>query len=118
MLPAVLKYSWEHGDERVRSRQKKVLEVLWEEEKVAKVLTERGLEKGKADAGDALDAVIRELGMPRTLKEVGVKREQLDALAENCLKDRWLKTNPVPLTTKQQVLEILEMVVGDEKSSL
>ena len=118
MLPAVLKYSYEHGDEKVRSRQKWVLDVLWGEEMVAKVLTERRLEKGKADAGDVLDAVIRELGMPRTLQEVGVKREQLDALAVNCLKDRWLKTNPVPLTTKEQVLEILEMVVGDEKSSL
>jgi alcohol dehydrogenase class IV len=118
MLPAVLNYSYEHGDEKVRSRQKRVLDVLWGEEMVAKVLTERRLEKGKANAGDVLDAVIRELGMPRTLQEVGVKREQLDALAVNCLKDRWLKTNPVPLTTKEQVLEILEMVIGDEKSSL
>jgi alcohol dehydrogenase class IV len=83
---------------------------------VAKVLTERGLEKGKADVGDVLDAVITELGMPRALDEVGVRREQLDALAVNCLKYRWLKTNPVPLTTKEQVLEILEMVGGNEKS--
>jgi hypothetical protein len=37
----------------------------------------------------------------------------LDALAENCLKDAWLPTNAVPLTTKEQVLEILDMVVGD-----
>jgi alcohol dehydrogenase class IV len=115
MLPAVLKYSYELGDEKVRSSQKRVLDVLWGEEIVAKVLTERGLEKGKADAGDALDAVIKELGMPRTLKEVGVKREQLDALAVNCLKDRLLKTNSVPLTTKEQVLE---MVICDDKSSL
>jgi alcohol dehydrogenase class IV len=118
MLPAVLKYSYKHGDEKVRSRQKRVLDVLWGDEMVAKVLTERGLEEGKVDAGDVLDAVIKELGMPRTLNEVGVKREQLDALAVNCLKDRWLKTNPVPLTTKEQVLEVLEMVVGDDKSSL
>jgi hypothetical protein len=59
-----------------------------------------------------LPAVLKH-SIPRTLREVGV-REQLDTLAENCLKDR----NPVPLTTKEQVLEILEMAVDDEKSSL
>jgi hypothetical protein len=42
----------------------------------------------------------------------------LDALADNCLKDQWLKTNLVPLTEKKQVLEILEMAVGDGKRSL
>jgi alcohol dehydrogenase class IV len=56
--------------------------------------------------------------MPRSLKDVGVGREKLDALAENCLKDPWLKTNPVPLVEKKQVLEVLETVVGEEKSSL
>lgn len=118
MLPAVLKYTYKHGDEKIRGKQQKVLDVLWGEPKVAEALRKRGLEKEKTDAGDVLDAVIRELGMPRTLKEVGVGREQLDKLAENCLKDPWLKTNPVPLTDKKQVLEILEMVVGDDKSSL
>lgn len=56
--------------------------------------------------------------MPRTLKEVGVGREKLEALAANCLKDAWLKTNPVPLTEKKQVLEILEWVADDGKSHL
>jgi alcohol dehydrogenase class IV len=51
--------------------------------------------------------------MPRSLKDVGVGRDKLDALAENCLKDPWVKTNPVPLLEKEQVLEILEMVVGN-----
>jgi alcohol dehydrogenase class IV len=115
MLPAVLKYTYAHGDEKVRANQQKVLDVLWGEETVVKILKEKGLEKGKAGAGDVLDAIIRDLGMPRTLKEVGVVREQLDKLADNCLKDRWMVTNPVPLTEKKQVLEILEMAIGDEK---
>jgi alcohol dehydrogenase class IV len=55
--------------------------------------------------------------MPRTLKEVGVGRDRLDALADNSLKDRWLPTNAVPLTEKSQVLEILNMVVGDGEST-
>ena len=35
----------------------------------------------KAHLGDVLDAVIRELGMPRSLKEVGVGREKFAELA-------------------------------------
>jgi alcohol dehydrogenase class IV len=49
--------------------------------------------------------------MPRTLSDVNVSRDHLDALAANSLHDRWCKTNPVPLEEKSQVLEILEMVV-------
>jgi alcohol dehydrogenase class IV len=113
MLPAVLKYNYKYGDERVRAPQRKVLEILWGEETVAGVLRKRGLEKDKAGAGDVVGAIVSELGMPRTLKDVGVGKEKLDALAENCLKDAWLPTNAVPLTTKEQVLEILDMVVGD-----
>ena len=66
---------------------------------------------GNGDLGDILDAVIRELGMPRTLKDVGVGKDKLDLLAENSLKDHWIKTNAVPITEKSQVMEILEMVV-------
>jgi alcohol dehydrogenase class IV len=66
----------------------------------------------KADLGDLLDIIIRELGMPRTLKEVGVGRDKFDALAKNSLEDIWIKTNAKPITEKEQVLEILEMVAG------
>lgn len=118
MLPAILKYNFKNGDEKVREPQQKVLDLLWAEEPVAKILKKRGLTKEKSDAGDVVGAVISELGMPRTLKDVGVGREKLDALAENCLKDPCLKTNPVPLTKKEQVLKLLEMVLGDGKSSL
>jgi alcohol dehydrogenase class IV len=118
MLPAVLKFNYLHGNEKVKKLQQKVLDVFWAEKTVAEVLTQRGLQKKTADAGDVVGAVVSELGMPRSLKDVGVRREQLDALADNCLKDPWLKTNPVSLTEKKQVLEILEMVVGDGKSSL
>lgn len=118
MLPAVLKYNYAHGNEDVKRLQEKVLAILWGEETIVEILGRRGLKKDTADAGDVIGAILNELGMPRTLKEVGVGREKLDALAENCLKDHWLPTNPVPLTTKEQVLDILNMVVGDAKSEL
>lgn len=78
---------------------------------VTGVLQKRKVNPSTADLGDVLDAVIRELGMPRTLKEVGVGRDQLDGLAEHSLHDRWCATNPIPLREKKQVMEILEMVV-------
>ncbi|KAG4430823.1 hypothetical protein IFR05_013700 [Cadophora sp. M221] len=118
MLPAVLKYNAQYGDEKVKAPQQKVLDILWGEDIVAGVLKKQGLKKESADAGDVIGAIITELGMPRMLKDVGVGREKLDALADSCLKDAWLKTNPVPLTEKKQVMEILERVVGDGKSYL
>lgn len=111
LLPAVLKYNYKHGDAEVKQLQKKVLDIFWSEQAIREVLEKRGLQASAADAGDVVGAVISELGMPRTLKDVGIGREKLDALADNSLKDRWLKTNAVPLTEKKQVLEILEMVV-------
>ena len=71
-----------------------------------------GLEEGKADLGDVLDAVISELGMPRSLRDVGVGEDRMELLAEHSLHDEWCKKNPRPLTEKGQVLEILEMVKG------
>ena len=78
---------------------------------VAELLRKRAVDVAAADLGDVLDAVIRELGMPRSLHEVGVSRDQLDGLAANSLHDRWCQSNPVPLKEKEQVLEILEMVI-------
>lgn len=114
MLPPVLKYNAKHGktDGRVIEGQRKVLNILWGEPSVRKVLERSGLSKENSDAGDVVGAIVFELGMPRTLKDVGVGKGQLDALADNCLKDRWLPTNAVPLTKKEQVLEILEMAAG------
>ena len=109
LLPAVLSYNAKANSEK----QQKVKDIIWSDSTVVEVLRKAGLVKEKTNAGDALDAVFRELGMPRTLKEVGVGRDKLDGLAENSLKDQCCIENPIPLTKKEQVLEILEMVVGD-----
>ena len=79
------------------------MNILWEQRPVAEVLKRKGLGKETADAGDVVGAIISELGMPRTLNDVGVGREKLDDLAVKCLKDAWLRTNPVPLLEKRQV---------------
>jgi maleylacetate reductase len=46
------------------------------------------------DAGDAVAALIAELGLPGTLRAVGVQANQLDAIAAGAMHDRWVHTNP------------------------
>jgi maleylacetate reductase len=48
----------------------------------------------KMSAADAVAALIASLGLPATLRAVGVKSEQLDAIARQSMHDRWVHTNP------------------------
>lgn len=95
-------------------QQALVIDALWDDRDTAAALTKHSLVKGQADLGDALDAVIRELGFPRTLKEYGIGRDRLEAVAESSLKDPCCQFNAIPLERKEQVLEILEMCLGDQ----
>ncbi|SMR57901.1 unnamed protein product [Zymoseptoria tritici ST99CH_3D1] len=107
LLPAVCRYNLSVNADR----QEKVKKVLWGEKTVAKLLKAKGLVQ-KDELAAVLDVFIRELGLPRTLKDVNVGMDKLDLLAENSLKDRWCRTNPRPLREKKHVLVILEMVKG------
>ncbi|KAB5585302.1 putative Fe-containing alcohol dehydrogenase [Coniochaeta sp. 2T2.1] len=109
-LPAVQKFNARANADR----QAIVLDALWAQDEVAEVLTRHDLVKGEADLGDVLDVIIRELGFPRTLKEYGIGRDKLDAIAESALRDALCQLNVVQLTRREQVLEILEMCVGDQ----
>ena len=78
---------------------------------ISQVLNERSVNVDASDLGDILDAVMRELGMPRSLSDVHVSPDKIYSLAAHSLHDRWCKSNPVPLERKEQVIEILEMVL-------
>lgn len=45
-------------------------------------------------AGDAVAALIASLGLPATLRDVGVTTGQLDEIASGSMHDRWVHTNP------------------------
>lgn len=109
MLPAVCKFNAGKGANV--ERQGEVVKLLVQDESVRELLRRKGVDVGKLDLGDLLDVFIVELGMPRTLKAVGVGRDQLHGLAMNSLDDFWSKTNPIPITKEEQMMEILEMVV-------
>lgn len=59
-------------------------------------------------AGDAVAALIAGLGLPGTLRAVGVKPEQLDEIAEGSMHDRWVHTNPRKIDGPAVVRELLE----------
>lgn len=45
-------------------------------------------------AAEAVGALIAGLGLPTRLRDVGVREDQLDLIAENSMLDRWVHTNP------------------------
>jgi maleylacetate reductase len=59
------------------------------------------------DAGDVLDDFIRELGMPRSLQDVGVGSEHFDRIAEQAMGTPWVPRNPRQIDGPAQVREIL-----------
>jgi alcohol dehydrogenase class IV len=61
------------------------------------------------DAGDVLDAFIRGLGMPRSLGEVKVGRDQFDRIAKQAMGTPWVPRNPRPIPGPAEVREILEL---------
>lgn len=55
-----------------------------------------------------LDSLIRDLGMPRTLRDVKIDEADLPRLAKNCMLDDWTYSNPRPISSPEQVMEILK----------
>ncbi len=92
MAPYVLQWNAEYDD----SRQKRTLTALG---------------NTHATAAEALDAFIRSLGMPRTLSEVGVDETRFQQIAEYTLLDIWGRTNPRPVKTADDIMQILRLAV-------
>lgn len=63
-------------------------------------------------ASELLDQLIRGLGMPRSLREVGVREDQLQLISEYTLEDIWGRTNPRTIKTAADVMEILRTAMG------
>ena len=61
------------------------------------------------DAADVLDRFIRGLGMPRSLGEVRVGKENFDAIAKQAIATPWVPRNPRRIDGPAQLREILEL---------
>ncbi|PMD29330.1 Dehydroquinate synthase-like protein [Hyaloscypha variabilis F] len=109
LLPAVCKFNAIHGGVEILERQKVIRDTLWGIPEARFVFEKRGLIEEGADLGDLIDAVVGELGLKRTLHEVGVGPEMFEKLAEASLRDPFLRTNCVPIHNKEELLEVLGM---------
>jgi len=61
------------------------------------------------EAASVVEDFVRALGQPGRLAEVGVGRERFDAIGHHAMQDRYIHSNPRPITSPAQVLEILEL---------
>ncbi|HYM02946.1 MAG TPA: iron-containing alcohol dehydrogenase [Stellaceae bacterium] len=93
MLPAVMRWNKQANAER--------------QAEVAAAMGEAG-----RDAGDALDRLIRGLGMPRSLAAVKIGPENFERIAAQAMATPWVPRNPRPIAGPAQVREILEMAAG------
>lgn len=59
-------------------------------------------------AAEVLAALIAELGLPHTLREVNVDANLLDRIAEEAMHDRWIHTNPRKIDGPAAVRQLLD----------
>jgi alcohol dehydrogenase class IV len=93
MLPHVMRYN----EGATAGKQRSIAEAL---------------DKPGARAADAVAELVSALGQPSTLRAVGVKREQLPAIAEASMKSAWVRSNPRPIRAPADVMELLEAAYG------
>jgi maleylacetate reductase len=89
MLPTVLRYNLPVN----AARQKLVSEAFGEP---------------GVPAADLVERLVRDLGLPGRIRDVGVKQEQLGYIAEMAMHDRWIPTNPRPLPDAAAVRALLD----------
>ena len=90
MLPAVMQWNAETLSERYQALASAI---------------------GKPDtpAWQSVRALIRDLGMPCTLRDVGIERDDLEMLASRALDYQPVVLNPRPIATPSDVMEILDL---------
>jgi alcohol dehydrogenase class IV len=72
-------------------------------------LVAAAMDRAGEDAGDALDAFIGALGMPRSLGAVGIGPESFDVIAAQAMNTPWVPRNPRRIDGPARVREILEL---------
>ncbi len=71
-------------------------------------LISQALGQPQQPAAQLIAQTIEALGMPRSLREVGVTRDDFQAIANGALQNMFVRANPRPVTRVEDVFEILE----------
>jgi maleylacetate reductase len=71
-------------------------------------LVSEALDRPGSPAADVVAGLIGDLGLPGRLRDVGVKPEQLDQIAERSMHDRWVHTNPRKIEGPPVVRQLLD----------
>ncbi len=72
-------------------------------------LVAHALGREDGDAAQAVADLVADLGQPVRLRDVGVRREHFDAICRGALQNMMVRSNPRPVQSDSDVLEILEL---------
>lgn len=79
----------------------------WNEKTTAERQQMLAAAMNRTNAADAVEELVKNLGLPTRLRDVGIKENQLAAIAEEAAKHPVVLTNPRSITSAADVLEIL-----------
>jgi len=85
-----------------------VLRYNRETNEARQALVSRALGQPDVAAADLIQNLVRELGMPYRLRDVGVKKEQFDAIARGGMQNMMVRSNPRPIKSPADILALLE----------
>ena len=71
-------------------------------------LIAKAFDRPDEDASVIAHEFISSLDMPRTLRDVGIKTENFQRIAEVTMLDFWARTNPRPINSIDEVIGILK----------
>ena len=90
MLPNVMRYNLAH----TQAQQAQIAQAMG---------------RADGDAASAVSALIESLGLPTRLSALTVNRDQLTQIANGAMENLWVKTNPRPIKTVEEMVGVLEM---------
>ena len=65
------------------------------------------MDRPNMSAGDAVAELIADLELPSRLRDLGLKNEDLEVIAEEAARHPVVRSNPRPITSRADVMEIL-----------
>lgn len=98
MMPSTMRFNAEHTQERLR----------WVAELMGVDTSDMNDAEASAAAADAVLTLTKDLEQPWRLRDVGVSRDDFQAIAQDALQDLIVATNPRPIGSTDEIIALLE----------